>query len=86
METKTIQIGFNILRPSIEIQLKEQGFKCNHADCVEFEDARRAIFTLSITDLLTDKQEDQIKKKLFTQIKTHVKKVNKLRQAPIIKS
>lgn len=80
MENKTIQIGFNPLRPSVAIQLTEQGFKFNKDEAEEFEDCRNAIFNLSINSLLTDKQEAQVKQKLFNRIKAHVKKVNKLKE------
>lgn len=83
-QNKTIQIGFGILRPSVSVQLKEQGFKFKAEDCYEFEDCRLAIFNLSIQNLITEKQEVQIKAKLFRRIKAHVKKINELKDVEVV--
>lgn len=85
MSEVKIQIGFNPLLPSVAEQLKKQGFKYSDDEATEFEYARNAIFNLSIMGLLTDKQEAQIKAKLFSQIIRHVKKQSGIKSKIAVK-
>ncbi len=77
MVKKTLEISFNPLLRSIPYQLGKQGYKFDQEVAHEFEQSKMAIFELSIADLITDKQEQQIKRKLFKQIKQHVVEQNK---------
>jgi hypothetical protein len=74
-----LKIAFNPLVQSISKQLKSQGFKFDEDEAKNFESCRNGIFDLSINSLITDKQEAQIKAKLFKQIESHLKKKNNLK-------
>ncbi len=79
METKTFEIGFNLMRGTIAEQLTKQGYKFDADEAEEFESCREGIFVLSINSMISDKLEARLKEKLFKKVRSHVMKKNKLR-------
>lgn len=78
-ENKQFKIGFGALVPSIAKQLKEQGFKFDAKEAKHFEKLRESIIYLMFSDLINDKAREKATKKLFTKIRQHVMKKNKLK-------
>ena len=78
MENKTFTIGFGALVPTIAKQLKQQGFKYDTETVKHFEKLRESITYLMFADLLNYKAKENATKKLFTKIRQHVMKQNKL--------
>lgn len=74
---KELKIGFGVLLPTISQQLKKQNFKFDKEKAKHFEKLRFSINYLVFSDLLNDKERDNITKKLFSKIKTHVILMNK---------
>ena len=79
MENKQFKIGFGALCPSIPTQLKEQGFKFDAKEGKHFEKLRESIIYLQFADLINDSTRAKATSKLFTKIRQHVMKVNKLK-------
>jgi hypothetical protein len=78
-ENKQFNIGFGALVPPISKQLKEQGFKFDTEKVKHFEKLRESITYLQFSDMLNDKAREKAIKKLFTQVRQHVMKKNKLK-------
>lgn len=81
-ENRQFRIGFGALMPPIAKQLKEQGFKFDEVEAKYFEKLRESITDLYFADLINDKAKDKAIQKLFTKIKQHVNKKNKLKMSP----
>ena len=77
-ENKQFRIGFGALVPTIAKQLKEQGFKFDIEVVRHFEKLRESITYLQFSDLINDKSRERATQKLFTKIRQHVMKKNKL--------
>lgn len=77
-ENKQFRIGFGALVAPIATQLKEQGFKFDTQEVKHFEKLRESITYLQFSDLINDKTREKATQKLFTQIRQHVMKKNKL--------
>lgn len=86
MSNTTLKISFNILSPSITKQLRTQGFKFDNDIAKEFDENKESLGDLSLSDLLTDKQETSVRQKIFKRIEAHVKKQNKLKSILILKT
>ena len=78
-ETKQFSIGFGALTPSIAKQLKEQGYKYDSEEVKHFEKLKESITYLMFSDILNDASIRKAQQKLFTKIRQHVMKKNKLK-------
>ena len=78
-ENKQFRIGFGALVPPIAKQLKEQGFKFDAEEVKHFEKLREIITYLQFSDLINDSAREKALQKLFTKIRQHVMKKNKLK-------
>lgn len=81
-EKRQFKIGFGALAYPIAEQLKEQGFKFDAKEVEHFEKLRESITYLQFSDLINDKAREKAIKKLFTKIRQHVMRKNKLKIAP----
>jgi len=84
-EKKQFKIGFGALVPSISKQLKKQGFKFDKEEVNHFEKLRESITYLMFADLINDKAREKATSKLFTKIKQHVMRKNKLKIVEVSK-
>lgn len=80
---KEIAINFSLFAPKISEQLTNQGFKFSEDEAKSFEDAAESIQTLDLMDILNYSEKEKAIKKLFTKIKAHVKRKNKMREAKL---
>lgn len=72
----SLQIGFGALQPTIEKQLKAQGFKFDKEEVKHYEKLRESITYLMFASVLNDKETDRAKERLFKIILNHVEKKN----------
>ena len=74
-----LEIEFGVLAPSIKEQLRKSGFSFK-PKTVEFFDRRsQAITALLLGDIISQKQANKMRDKLFTQIAEHVKDLKTLK-------
>ncbi len=74
-----LRIGFGALVPSIAKQLRNQGYKFNSEEVKHFEKLKQSITYLQFADLINDKAREKAIKKLYTKIRSHVLKQNKMK-------
>lgn len=74
--TKEFGIAFGLLSPTIGEQIKKQGLNCTAKKAKHFEELRQCIIKLYFGELISDSDESKLRMKLFSKIKSHLRKSN----------
>lgn len=70
--SKQIEIRYGLLFPSIEEQIREQGFTLGE-DSEKCENIRKSIYVLMFNNIATDSQLDMMFKKLHKRVIGNIK-------------
>jgi hypothetical protein len=73
-----LKIGFGILVPKLNVQLKKQGFIFDKEKVKHFEKLRESINYLRFANILNDSETNKATQKLFNEIKKHINNKNKI--------
>jgi hypothetical protein len=77
IQKQYLELNFGIGYPSLRAQLKKQKFKYDNLKLMLFEKLNFQISSLAWQNILTDKERDRARKKLFYIIKRHIQSKNK---------
>lgn len=75
----TLEIFYGGMHPSIDVQLKHQGFLFDEVKVKEFESNRQSAINLHWANMITGTVYSKILQKIHSKLTTHIKRKNKAR-------
>ena len=79
MSNIEFKIRFGALCDTIATQIRKQGLKFEKSTIKEFQKDADAVNRLKWADVISDKEASKVLSKIFTKIKSHVSRVNHLK-------